>query len=203
GGGPRRRPGERGRAVPLGHPAGAGRRLPGGRRGPRRARDPRRPGRVLRPGRCAPRAHRAHRERRADRRSGRTALRGAARRLRPRPGPRSGPGRRMAYPSGGITTTMTVRTDEASASTVRAVAGATSTRCLTPEEAIPMSEATLTPAKFEVDGSRLEFERVPAREGNDGIRISSLLKETGLVTLDPGFMNTASTESAITYIDGD
>ncbi|HLT82940.1 MAG TPA: citrate synthase [Phototrophicaceae bacterium] len=66
-----------------------------------------------------------------------------------------------------------------------------------------MSEATLTPAKFEVDGSRLEFERVPAREGNDGIRISSLLKETGLVTLDPGFMNTASTESAITYIDGD
>ncbi|QDB78407.1 citrate synthase [Georgenia sp. 311] len=66
-----------------------------------------------------------------------------------------------------------------------------------------MSEATLTPAQFDVDGKRVEFERVPAREGNDGVKIASLLKETGLVTLDPGFMNTASTESAITYIDGD
>lgn len=66
-----------------------------------------------------------------------------------------------------------------------------------------MSEATPTPATFEVDGTRLEFDRVPAAEGNDGVKISSLLKETGLVTLDPGFMNTASTTSAITYIDGD
>ena len=66
-----------------------------------------------------------------------------------------------------------------------------------------MSEATLTPAQFEVDGKRVEFERVPAREGNDGVKIASLLKETGLVTLDPGFMNTASTESEITYIDGE
>src|SRR5690606_36571373 len=67
----------------------------------------------------------------------------------------------------------------------------------------PMSEPALTPATFEVDGKRLEIERVRAREGNDGVKISSLLKETGLVTLDPGFMNTVSTESAITYIDGD
>src|SRR5699024_4514880 len=40
-------------------------------------------------------------------------------------------------------------------------------------------------------------------EGNDGVQIAQLLKETGLVTLDPGFMNTANTESQITYIDGD
>ena len=66
-----------------------------------------------------------------------------------------------------------------------------------------MTEPALSPATFQVDGKSLEFERVPAREGNDGVKISSLLKETGLVTLDPGFMNTASTESAITYIDGD
>ncbi|WP_066464071.1 citrate synthase [Sanguibacter suarezii] len=44
---------------------------------------------------------------------------------------------------------------------------------------------------------------VPATEGNDGIVVSSLLKETGMVTVDPGFMNTASCESQITYIDGD
>src|ERR1700754_1716246 len=44
---------------------------------------------------------------------------------------------------------------------------------------------------------------VPASEGNDGIVVSSLLGQTGLVTVDPGFMNTASCESSITYIDGD
>ncbi|MGP7960487.1 citrate synthase [Sanguibacter sp. A247] len=43
---------------------------------------------------------------------------------------------------------------------------------------------------------------VPASEGNDGIVVSSLLGTTGKVTLDPGFTNTASCESEITYIDG-
>jgi citrate synthase len=66
-----------------------------------------------------------------------------------------------------------------------------------------MSESTLAPATFEVDSKRLEFQRVQAVEGNDGVVISNLLKETGLVTLDSGFMNTAATTSAITYIDGD
>src|SRR3954454_22165012 len=33
--------------------------------------------------------------------------------------------------------------------------------------------------------------------------VSSLLRDTGLVTVDPGFMNTASCESKVTYIDGD
>lgn len=61
----------------------------------------------------------------------------------------------------------------------------------------------LSPATFEVDGKTLRFDRVRAVDGNDGVDISSLLKQTGLVTLDPGFMNTASTTSAITYIDGD
>ena len=39
--------------------------------------------------------------------------------------------------------------------------------------------------------------------GNDGITIAPLLKETGKVTYDPGFMNTANAKSAITFIDGD
>ena len=42
-----------------------------------------------------------------------------------------------------------------------------------------------------------------AVDGNGGYAIGSLLKETGNVTYDPGFMNTANTKSAITYIDGD
>ena len=43
----------------------------------------------------------------------------------------------------------------------------------------------------------------PATEGASGLDVSKLLKETGRVTLDVGFVNTASCTSAITYIDGD
>ncbi|MFC5998036.1 citrate synthase [Quadrisphaera sp. GCM10027208] len=57
--------------------------------------------------------------------------------------------------------------------------------------------------KLQHPGGELELPTVPATEGNDGIDVSSLLKQTGLVTLDPGFVNTASCASAITYIDGD
>jgi citrate synthase len=42
-----------------------------------------------------------------------------------------------------------------------------------------------------------------ASEGNDGIDLGKLLDATGYTTLDPGFVNTAATKSAITYIDGD
>jgi citrate synthase len=66
-----------------------------------------------------------------------------------------------------------------------------------------MSDSDLSPALFEVDGKRLEFARVRAVEGNNGVAISNLLAETGQVTLDPGFMNTAQCVSSITYIDGD
>src|SRR5690625_769720 len=66
-----------------------------------------------------------------------------------------------------------------------------------------MSEADLKPATFRVDDKELSFARVPATSGNDGVQITNLLKETDLVTLDPGFMNTANTESQITYIDSE
>jgi citrate synthase len=39
--------------------------------------------------------------------------------------------------------------------------------------------------------------------GPDVLNISNLTKEQGVFTFDPGFMATASTESKITYIDGD
>jgi citrate synthase len=48
----------------------------------------------------------------------------------------------------------------------------------------------------------LELPIVPAVEGNSGLDISALLKTTGDVTLDVGFVNTASCSSEITYIDG-
>ena len=53
------------------------------------------------------------------------------------------------------------------------------------------------------NGQQVPFKLVPATDGNDGINIGPLLKETGAVTLDGGFTNTASCTSAITFIDGD
>src|SRR4051812_23987983 len=44
---------------------------------------------------------------------------------------------------------------------------------------------------------------IEATEGNNAYDVSKLMKETGQVTLDVGFVNTASCRSAITYIDGD
>ncbi len=58
-------------------------------------------------------------------------------------------------------------------------------------------------AELTVGERTAELPVVEATEGNNGIVVGSLLKETGLVTYDPGFTNTASTQSAITYIDGD
>ncbi|HEU5265224.1 MAG TPA: citrate synthase [Jatrophihabitans sp.] len=49
----------------------------------------------------------------------------------------------------------------------------------------------------------LELPIRPAVEGASGADVSKLLSSTGLVTYDPGFANTASCTSAITYIDGD
>ncbi|HET8599876.1 MAG TPA: citrate synthase [Segeticoccus sp.] len=48
----------------------------------------------------------------------------------------------------------------------------------------------------------LDLPLVKAVEGNDGYDISALMKETGRVALDVGFVNTASCQSQITYIDG-
>ena len=58
-------------------------------------------------------------------------------------------------------------------------------------------------ATFTADDKDLEFPIVEAVEGCSGYDISALMKETGNVTLDVGFVNTASCKSAITYIDGD
>jgi citrate synthase len=44
---------------------------------------------------------------------------------------------------------------------------------------------------------------VVGSEGERGIDISKLRDKTGIVTLDPAFVNTASTKSGITFIDGD
>lgn len=52
-------------------------------------------------------------------------------------------------------------------------------------------------------GGEHEMAVVPAADGSSGIDASKLLATTGLVTLDPGFANTAGCSSSICFIDGD
>ena len=56
---------------------------------------------------------------------------------------------------------------------------------------------------FSHRGATAEFAVLPAVDGKDAIDFGNFTKQTGLTTLDQGFVNTASTRSAITYIDGD
>ncbi|MDO4665209.1 MAG: citrate synthase [Actinomycetaceae bacterium] len=64
-------------------------------------------------------------------------------------------------------------------------------------------EPTQAVAKLCVNDQTLDLPVVQASEGSSGIDISKVLKQTGNVTLDPGFSTTASCKSAITYIDGE
>ncbi|MDA7579810.1 MAG: citrate synthase [Crocinitomicaceae bacterium] len=59
-------------------------------------------------------------------------------------------------------------------------------------------------AKIELDGKKFELPITEGTENEKGIDISKLRAETGgYITLDPGFKNTGSTKSAITYLDGE
>ena len=57
-------------------------------------------------------------------------------------------------------------------------------------------------AKLIIDEKIYELPIVTGSEGEEAIDISKLLKETGLITLDPGFANTGSCRSSITFMDG-
>lgn len=56
---------------------------------------------------------------------------------------------------------------------------------------------------LQVDGNTYQLPLVQGTEGERAIDIGRLRAETGLITLDPGYGNTGSCESAITYIDGE
>ena len=58
-------------------------------------------------------------------------------------------------------------------------------------------------AKLIVDGKTFELPIVRGSEGETAIDITNLRAETGLITLDPGYANTGSCKSAITFMDGE
>jgi len=59
------------------------------------------------------------------------------------------------------------------------------------------------PAVLRYDENEVELPIVRGTENEPAVDISKLRSQTGFVTLDYGFVNTGSCESAITYIDGD
>ena len=60
----------------------------------------------------------------------------------------------------------------------------------------------MTDVSLHHPGGTLDLTVLQATEGPDGIEVSRLMASTGLVTLDPGFVNTAACTSGITFIDG-
>lgn len=58
-------------------------------------------------------------------------------------------------------------------------------------------------AQLQFQGETLELPVVCGTEGEKGLDISQLRSRLGLVTLDEGFVNTASCQSEITYLDGE
>ncbi len=58
-------------------------------------------------------------------------------------------------------------------------------------------------AELTFEGKTYEMPVIEGTENEKAIDISKLRAQSGLITLDPGFKNTGSTQSAITYLDGE
>ena len=58
-------------------------------------------------------------------------------------------------------------------------------------------------AQIIVDGKTYELPLIRGAENELAIDISKLRNQSGIITLDPGFKNTGSTKSAITFLDGE
>ena len=58
-------------------------------------------------------------------------------------------------------------------------------------------------AKLIIDGKEFELPVIEGTEGERAIDISKLRAQTGYITMDPGYANTGSCQSAITFINGE
>ena len=61
----------------------------------------------------------------------------------------------------------------------------------------------MSTAKIMLDGKEIELPVIVGSEGEKAIDITRLRELTGYVTMDPGYGNTGSCSSAVTFIDGD
>jgi citrate synthase len=67
----------------------------------------------------------------------------------------------------------------------------------------PTSSTGPNSARILLDGKEVELPIVVGTEDEKAINISALRASSGYITLDEGFVNTGSTTSAITYLDGE
>ena len=58
-------------------------------------------------------------------------------------------------------------------------------------------------ARISLYGKQIDLPLVRGSEGEVGIDIGTLRRDTGVITVDPGYANTGSCSSAITFIDGE
>lgn len=58
-------------------------------------------------------------------------------------------------------------------------------------------------AEIKIDGKSYELPTIVGSENEKAIDISSFRAQSGVITIDPGFKNTGSTKSAITFLDGE
>ena len=58
-------------------------------------------------------------------------------------------------------------------------------------------------AKLLIEGQTYDLPVVTGSQGEMALDISTLRKRTGLITLDPGYANTGSCESSITFMNGE
>jgi citrate synthase len=76
---------------------------------------------------------------------------------------------------------------------------------MTPPAATDASEPASPPAtaSLQLGDRALDLPIVVGSEGEHAVDITSLRGKTGYITLDPGYRNTGSVESGITFIDGE
>ncbi len=65
------------------------------------------------------------------------------------------------------------------------------------------TEQQMKTGKLTVGDKEIELSVKVGTENEIGLELGKLRKETGVITLDPGFVNTGSTESAITFLNGE
>ena len=58
-------------------------------------------------------------------------------------------------------------------------------------------------ATLEYNGKKFEFPVLEGTENELAIDIKTMRADSGMITIDPGFKNTGSCESAITFLDGE
>ena len=61
----------------------------------------------------------------------------------------------------------------------------------------------MSSAKLKLPNKEIDLPIITGTESENGIDISKLRQETGYITLDPGYANTGSCKSDITFIDGE